>query len=69
MTTKMTTITGENAFLKWFLKLKTFSHMEMYKFIDGKVEQGVKCYNYGNHTQFALYSSLLIVDKDFCDES
>ena len=56
-------------FLKWFLKLKTFSHMEMYKLIDGKVKKGVKCYNYGNHTQFALYSSLHIVDKDFCDDS
>ena len=37
MTTKITTTAGENAFLK--MVLKTFSHMEMYKLIDGKVEK------------------------------
>ena len=47
------------------IKIILFSQIETYQVTDGKVEPGVKGYEYG-HKNFVLKSSLLMVDADFC---
>ena len=34
--------------------------------VDGKVEAGIEGYAYGNHGKFDQYSSMLMVDPDYC---